>query len=139
MTDDLLNLFNDLDRAKLRLRRPSKFIFFCGGRLTNQDGAAASLRYYLLNDRKISGRLDTDVILAERANQLYRDTDYHDLITFEEDIAKISAMILVVAESEGSLAELGAFASNGVTRSSLMKWTPFWGPRAKLEIGRSVW
>ena len=21
----------------------------------------------------------------------------------------------------------------------MVKWTPFWGPRAKLEIGRSVW
>jgi hypothetical protein len=77
------------------------------------------LRHYLLNDRKISKRLGADVILAERANQLYRDTDYHDLITFEEDIAKISAMVLVVAESEGSLAELGAFASNEITRYSL--------------------
>ena len=24
-------------------------------------------------------------------------------------------------------------------RRVLLKWTPFWGPRAKLEIGRSVW
>jgi hypothetical protein len=59
------------------------------------------------------------VILAEKANQLYRDTDYHDLITFEEDIANISAMVLVIAESAGSLAELGAFASNDVTKNSL--------------------
>jgi hypothetical protein len=116
---ELTTLFNDLDRTKLRVRPPSKFIFFCGGRLSGQEKAASSLRHYLLNDRKIAKRLNADVILAEKANQLYRDTDYHDLITFEEDIARISAMVLVVAESEGSLAELGAFASNGVTRSSL--------------------
>jgi hypothetical protein len=41
------------------------------------------------------------------------------LITFEEDIANISAMVLVIAESAGSLAELGAFASNDVTKNSL--------------------
>lgn len=52
------------------------------------------------------------MLLAEKANQLYRDTNYRDLITFEEEIAKISSMILVVAESPGSLAELGAFSTN---------------------------
>jgi len=119
LSNELLKLFSDLDRTKVRVRRPSKFIFFCGGRLETEVSAASSLRHYLLKDRKISTRLDAEVILAERANQLYRDTDYHDLITFEEDIAKISAMVLVVAESEGSLAELGAFASNEATRSSL--------------------
>jgi hypothetical protein len=77
------------------------------------------MRHYLLTQRRIARRLKADVILAEAANQLYRDTDYHDLITFEEDIARISAMVLVVAESAGSLAELGAFASNEITRQSL--------------------
>lgn len=119
MSVELAKLFNDLDRDKLRVRRPSKFIFFCGGRLPADRREASSLRHYLLNERKISKRLRADVILAEKANQLYRDTDYHDLITFEEDIAKLSTMVLVVAESEGSLAELGAFASLNVTRTSL--------------------
>jgi len=77
------------------------------------------MRHYLLNERKIGRRLKADVVLAEKANQLYRDTTYQDLITFEEDIAKISAMVLVIAESAGSLAELGAFASNETIRRSL--------------------
>jgi len=83
------------------------------------DNDASSMRHYLLRQRKIGKRLKANVILAEEANQLYRDTDYHDLITFEEDIAKISAMVLVIAESAGSLAELGAFASNDETKNSL--------------------
>jgi hypothetical protein len=83
------------------------------------DNDASSMRHYLLRQRKITKRLKANVILAEEANQLYRDTDYHDLITFEEDIAKISAMVLVIAESAGSLAELGAFASNDETKNSL--------------------
>jgi hypothetical protein len=77
------------------------------------------MRHYLLNERKIGRRINADVVLAETANQLYRDTTYADLITFEEDIAKISAMVLVIAESAGSLAELGAFASNETIRGSL--------------------
>ena len=82
-------------------------------------GAAASLRHYLLEDRKIEKRIDAEIVLAEQANQLYRDTSYNDLITFEEDIARISAMVLLIAESAGSLAELGAFATNDTIRQSL--------------------
>jgi hypothetical protein len=57
--------------------------------------------------------------LAERAIQLYRDTNYSDLISFEEDIAAISSVVLVIAESGGSLAELGAFSTNPTVRKSL--------------------
>ncbi|RVQ68764.1 hypothetical protein EKN06_00575 [Croceicoccus ponticola] len=73
--------------------------------------AACSLRHYLLRDRRIAPRLKADVVLAEEANQLYRESDYGDLISFEEDISKIAALILLIAESAGSLAELGAFAA----------------------------
>ena len=63
---------------------------------------------------------DPSIILAETANQLYRDSDYKDLISFEEDIARLSAYVVVIAESYGSLAELGAFASRDAIRESLL-------------------
>jgi hypothetical protein len=59
------------------------------------------------------------IVLAEKANQLYRETTYGDLITFEEDIARIASVVLVIAESAGSLAELGAFTSSDVIRPAL--------------------
>lgn len=59
------------------------------------------------------------LVLAEKAVQLYRDTDYGDLISFEEDIARIAAVVLVIAESPGSLAELGAFTANDAIRRVL--------------------
>ncbi|WP_204275442.1 retron St85 family effector protein, partial [Enterobacter hormaechei] len=59
------------------------------------------------------------IVLAEEANQIYRDTEYSDLITFEEDIARIAAVVLVIAESAGSLAELGAFTANDTIRQAL--------------------
>lgn len=58
-------------------------------------------------------------MLAESAQQLYRETTYPDLITFEEDIAKIAAIVLVISESAGALAELGAFASTPDIRRAL--------------------
>ena len=60
----------------------------------------------------MASKIDAEVVLAETANELYRDTAYHDLISFEEDIAQLSASVIVITESAGSLAEIGAFAAN---------------------------
>jgi hypothetical protein len=108
---ELKGLYDDLNFDGLRVSRPSKFVFFCGGAIPLQENARAkNLRDYLCRVKPI--HLGYDLILAEKAVQLYRDTDYHDLISFEEDIARIASVVLVIAESEGSLAELGAFSAN---------------------------
>ena len=120
MIDEISNLFRDINPAKLRVTPPTKVVFLCGGVVSNVKPAHyVSLRDYLCWAMQLRSSLDATVVLAEQANQLYRDTAYDDLITFEEDIAKISAMILLIAESPGSLAELGAFASNAHTRPKL--------------------
>lgn len=51
------------------------------------------------------------IILAEGAKPLEADAGYTDLFQFESDIAQIVGLILLFAESAGSLAELGAFAA----------------------------
>lgn len=114
--DDLLG-YVDLD--EIRFKWPSAFIFFCGGSSSDQPNDPISLRHYLLNEKRIETKLNGKVILAEAANQLYRDSSYTDLITYEEDIAKISRVILLIAESAGSLAELGAFSSSEQIKKKL--------------------
>jgi hypothetical protein len=115
---ELLTLFGDLALDRLRLSRPTKFTFLCGGIIAGAETARPeSLRDFLYRVKKAGSRLH--LVLAESATQLYRDTDYHDLITFEEDIARIAAVVLVISESPGSLAELGAFAANDTIRRSL--------------------
>jgi hypothetical protein len=85
---ELAEWFNDLNLELLRVTRPSKFLFLCGGaRETRPKARAANLRDYLLRVRPI--RTQHTIILAEEATQLYRDTAYDDLITFEEDIARL--------------------------------------------------
>lgn len=81
-------------------------------------GAPQSLRDYIYRTNR-PGSSNFRFVLAEQANELYRDTKYHDLITFEEDIARIASLVVVIAESPGSLAELGAFASSPPIRPSL--------------------
>lgn len=119
MLSELSRLFCDINFQDLRVRRPSPFVFFCGGVSSKQLPATCSLRNYLLNDRKIQKKIAASLVLAETANKLYRDTEYSDLISFEEDIATISAVVLVITESAGSLAELGAFASLSSIRQKL--------------------
>ena len=119
MAEGVEELLGYVDLNELRFRWPSAFIFFCGGSSAEKHDDPISLRHYLLSERKIEARLKGKVILAEAANQLYRDSSYKDLITYEEDIAKISRVILLIAESAGSLAELGAFSSSEQIKAKL--------------------
>jgi hypothetical protein len=115
---ELVELYNDLDPERLRITRPSKFLFLCGGAVAHDGNPKPqNLRDYIYRVRRL--RSSYEIVLAEKANQLYRDTDYTDLISFEEDIARIAALVLVIAESAGSLAELGAFASNNTILKAL--------------------
>lgn len=116
MVAEVVNWYNDLNLDGTRVSRPSKFLFLCGGAICN-EGRAANLRDYLLRVRPIKTKYD--IVLAEEATQLYRDTGYKDLITFEEDIARIAAIVMVIAESSGSLAELGAFSTNDTIMPTL--------------------
>lgn len=118
MIPEIATWYNDLDLERLRVKRPSKFLFLCGGaRETRAEARAANLRDYLLRVRPI--RTKYDIVLAEEATQIYRDTAYSDLITFEEDIARIASVVLFIAESAGSLAELGSFTTNDTIRKAL--------------------
>jgi hypothetical protein len=108
---ELKTLYNDLHLEDVRVFRPSKFLFFCGGYIAPVGAERpANLRDYLFRVRRINRRYN--IILAEEATQLYRDSHYGDLISFEEDLARIASVVLVIAESPGSLAELGAFTAN---------------------------
>jgi hypothetical protein len=119
LSDELVAFFADLDFEKLRINRPSKFVFLCGGQTIGSARSSLSLRDYIYRTKKLQKRVNANVLLAEKAIQIYRETDYSDLISFEEDIATISSVVLLIAESAGSLTELGAFSTNATIRKSL--------------------
>jgi hypothetical protein len=73
----------------------------------------------LYRTKHFANKLNAEIVLAETARDLYRATQYKDLISFEEDIARIASLVLVIPESPGSLAELGAFAANDIIRRAL--------------------
>lgn len=117
MSDELAKIYADMAVLPARFNTPFRSLFFCGGVRGNGTARPTSLRDYLFRKRGI--RFKANIVFAEDANQLYRDTKYSDLISFEEDIARIVSSVLVIVESPGSFAELGAFAMNDTIRESL--------------------
>lgn len=109
----LTPLIGAINLDQLRLGSPRRFIFFCGGKIQPAKSRVISLRDYLLRELTDHNPIaDTTIVCAESATSLFRDSPYVDLIAFEEDIAQISDVILVIGESAGSLTELGAFSMN---------------------------
>lgn len=118
MSQELIDLFGDVDLDQLRVVRPSKFVFLCGGVIgATGTRRPINLRDYLYRIKKIEEHFN--VILAEDAVDLYRLTSYSNLIEFEEDIARVSSLVVLISESAGSLAELGSFASSDIIRPTL--------------------
>jgi hypothetical protein len=89
------DLFNDQNLEKLRIARPSKELFLCGGPISaDSKSRPQSVRDYIYRLTQRRNPLNAKIILAEAANKIYRDTHYLDLISFEEDIAKLVALIV---------------------------------------------
>lgn len=112
LSGSIVDFYRDLNLDKVRFVRPSKEIFLCGGLISPTNTLnPKSVRDYIYRLLQQDNPLGAKLILAEKANNLYRSTTHGDLITFEEQIAKLVTLIVVITESPGSLAELGAFAS----------------------------
>lgn len=112
MSDELLKFVQILDFEELRGCRPADFVFLCGGYAEDSANPPyVSLRHYLLRHSAFVKKIKGYLVLAEDAQKIFDDNYYDDLISFEEDIARAASLIAIIAESAGSLAELGAFAS----------------------------
>ena len=95
------------------MQAPSEIVFVCGGQLSDvADPTPLSLRdafLKIMDNPALRGR---DLILAEEitADAINFFDKYDDILQFETDFAQIVELIILFCESEGSLAELGAFA-----------------------------
>lgn len=91
----------------------------CGGVIDGGLEEPATLRdaFY-----RISASIPPEyaMILAEDAKPLTAEAGYRDLFSFESDIAQLVGLILIFAESPGSLAELGAFAALQTVSPSIL-------------------
>ncbi len=100
-----------LSKTKAILQPP--IVFLCGGIVDIKQPEVLSVREALLEHMaRAHPELEEQTTLAENYKDWLHDGVYADLLEFEDDIAHIASLIIVILESAGSIAELGAFAVN---------------------------
>ncbi len=112
-------LVKSIRADSLRVHAPTTVVFLCGGAIDSALDPPAALRdaFY----RIVAGTAPAyEIVLAEDADPLTTEAGYGDLFSFESDIAQLVGLILLFAESAGSLAELGAFAALGTVSPRLL-------------------
>lgn len=112
MTDPRRDFLARVDLAKSRIRNFGGFVFLCGGRSDKSFAPILSVRHLLYNELTNGrhGDIAAKLKLAEDIQDWFRGGAYNDLVTFEEHLAGLSDVIVLVVESPGAIAELGAFA-----------------------------
>ncbi|MGR6874714.1 retron St85 family effector protein [Pseudomonas sp. HK3] len=100
-----------LEKSRVDLSSP--IIFLCGGLVDQTEVEATSIRSaFLSHISKVGCDTADQVTLAENFKDWIHDSVYKDLLDFENDIALISSLIVIILESPGALAELGLFVRN---------------------------
>ena len=103
--------FQSIDSSDLRVTRPRKFIFLCGGIIDPKAERPPSARESFLRSLAHRSQFENhEIVLAEQIDTFYPDSPYKNLIKFEIDIAEISDSVVLFSEGFGSLAELGVFS-----------------------------
>ncbi len=103
-----------LDRSRVLLE--PQLVFLCGGEVNVCDPNNVSVRNMFM--RAVSSKDDPTYILAESFND-WKD-GYSDLSEFENDIAHLSSIVVLILESAGAIAELGYFYAHENIRGKLI-------------------
>jgi hypothetical protein len=109
----LLPFVEDIDAEQIHVREPFDVVLLCGGEFGDiSDPVPKSLRDAFLKALPPKALKDKELLQAEDITKQYDfHESYDDLLIFETDLAQIVELIILFCESEGSLAELGAFAA----------------------------
>lgn len=108
----MLPYSNDLDASSIHVQAASDIIFLCGGPFSDISvREPVSLRDAFLKIIDYEPLKERVLINAEEVTSSYSFFErYDNILDFETDLAQIVELIILFSESEGSLAELGAFA-----------------------------
>ncbi|RAN37015.1 retron St85 family effector protein [Hyphomonas pacifica] len=111
-----------LEKVRLgdcRIQYPEDVVFLCGGQMNDNRTSFSSLRD-VINKKAKDIFEDKQVLLAERVATAFDARLFDDLLELEAHIASISRLVLLVSESAGSIAELGAFSQIEEIRENLL-------------------
>lgn len=103
-----------INTKSLRVDLSGLKIFVCGGPIDGTALIPPSFRDRFVSfvDREANYQEVYDrSVFAENFKDYFRDNAFTDLVVFEEEIANLSALIIIFLESPGSLVELGMFCN----------------------------
>ena len=103
-------LFAKIDLQSSRLKPYEGFIFLCGGPTDIKAPLPASIRDAIYRELAKDGETEKRIRVAEHYKDWSHDSIYRDLVSFEQHLAELSSVIVLVLESPGSIAELGLFS-----------------------------
>ncbi|EIZ7363802.1 retron St85 family effector protein, partial [Salmonella enterica] len=115
--------FGDLKYSNFTVQFMPPIIFVCGGPI---NATPMSVRDHIFT--YVAGHnpeLSDSLILAEKFHDYFREGAYSDLMSFEDDIANISTLVVICLESAGSLVELGLFVNRKSLAQKLHVVAPF--------------
>ena len=114
MAQTLAEIAKALSIGKSSVQNPVRKIFLCGGPIPGPGEHSTSLRGFLIARlERDNSPLLPDILLAEEAAEWYHNPiseGFSNLVDLEVRIAALSKLILLIVESPGSMAELGAFS-----------------------------
>lgn len=124
--DPRTKLISAIDLASCRVELSGKpLVLLCGGpakikeRPDDPDPPVASLR-----DAVTRANTSYEVFRPEEITSWHADGVYKNLVSFEADLASVCSLVVIVLESVGALAELGAFSQQDELRKKLIVILP---------------
>lgn len=110
-------LINDLSSPRYRFRRLAPVIFLCGGSDSPARDAPARdvLRDYLHKHHP-----GIRLFYAERVWDYIASAEGRSALQMEEELALLADLVIVIVESPGTFAELGAFSISCPLRTKLL-------------------
>jgi len=136
MNSRAAQFFQKVELENSKIRYPDSVIFLCGGNVNNTTGTIKSLRDFIYKNRSKFFPV-SQVVLAEKASAAFDSRIYDDLLQFESYLASVSRLVLLVSESEGSIAELGAFSQIQEISTKLLVFihSQFYGANSFIKDG----
>jgi hypothetical protein len=112
-----------VEGSNVNLLPPTILLF--GGLTDLSEPPINSLRSHIVDYCLVKrSNLSDSFILPEDYKDWAQDAIYPDLLEFETHIAQMSTSLIIIPESAGSIAELGAFAVNEHVREKLLVILP---------------
>ena len=133
MVDPRGNFLSQLDIHSCRVElSQAPIVLLCGGKVPSQHGTgSASLRHAVTQ-----AQTNFEVFRPEEITDWQTDAIYKNLLDFEQDLASICTLVVIVLESPGSIAELGAFSQFEELRDRLTVFAPSnMDPESFIELG----